>query len=82
MPHYTFRNTKTDEVFDDTMKISELESYLKENPHIVQVLKPIMTIDPYRLGRLRTANAFRDNMKQVKQNNPGAVIDTGNLGEI
>ena len=34
MPIYTFENTKTGEVFDDMMTISEKETYLKQNPNI------------------------------------------------
>ena len=41
MPIYTFENTKTGEVFDDMMTISEKESYLKKNKHIKQLLTTI-----------------------------------------
>lgn len=33
MPTYTFIDTKTEEVFDVLMKISDLDEYKKEYPH-------------------------------------------------
>jgi len=37
MPTYIFKNTKTEEVFEVQMKISELDAYKKENPNFIQV---------------------------------------------
>ena len=34
MPLYEFINTKTDEVFEEVLSISEMEKYVKDNPHI------------------------------------------------
>ena len=34
MPLYEFINTKTDEVFEEAMSISDMEKYVKDNPHI------------------------------------------------
>lgn len=33
MPVYTFRDVKTDEVFDVNIRMSELDDYKKENPN-------------------------------------------------
>ena len=37
MPTYIFKNTKTDEIFEKLMRISELDKYKKENPDLVQM---------------------------------------------
>ncbi len=37
MPTYIFKNTKTEEVFEVQMRISELDTYKKENPSFIQV---------------------------------------------
>ena len=37
MPTYDFRDTKTDEIFEKFISISNKEKYLKDNPHIKQV---------------------------------------------
>ena len=34
MPTYIFKNTKTDEVFEKQMRISELDQFKKENPDL------------------------------------------------
>ena len=41
MPIYTFINKKTNKEFDEMMTISEMESYIKKNKHIRQVIKGI-----------------------------------------
>ena len=37
MPTYIFKNTKTEEVFEIQMRISELDTYKKENPNLIQI---------------------------------------------
>lgn len=36
MPTYEFKNTKTGEVEEKVMRISELDDYKKDNPHMKQ----------------------------------------------
>jgi hypothetical protein len=38
MPTYTFYDNQTGKEFDALIKISEREDYLKNNPHITQVI--------------------------------------------
>ena len=37
MPTYIFKNTKTDEIFEKLMRISELDEFKKKNPDLVQM---------------------------------------------
>ena len=37
MPTYIFKNTKTEEVFEVQMRISELDAYKQKNPDFTQV---------------------------------------------
>ena len=37
MPTYIFKNKKTDEIFEQRMRISELDEYKKENPDLIQM---------------------------------------------
>ena len=37
MPTYIFKNTKTNEVFEKQMRISELDQYKKENLDLIQM---------------------------------------------
>lgn len=38
MPTYSFYNNQTGEQFDEMLRISEREDYLKNNPHVTQVI--------------------------------------------
>ena len=37
MPTYIFKNKKTDDVFEQQMRISELDAFKKTNPDLVQL---------------------------------------------
>ena len=37
MPTYIFKNTKTKEVFEQQMRISELDDFKKSNPDLIQM---------------------------------------------
>jgi len=37
MPTYIFKNTKTEEIFEQQMRISELDNFKKNNPDLVQM---------------------------------------------
>ncbi len=37
MPTYIFKNTKTNEIFEQQMRISELDEFKKDNPDLVQM---------------------------------------------
>jgi len=37
MPTYIFKNTKTDEIFEEQMRISELDEFKSKNPDLVQM---------------------------------------------
>ena len=41
MPTYTFINTKTNKEHTEMMTISEMETYLEQNPHIKQAIKSL-----------------------------------------
>jgi hypothetical protein len=69
MPTYEFQNTDTGEVFEKFMKISERETYLKENPHITQRISSVRpVIDSARLGRMKPDQGFRDLLSSMKDN--------------
>ena len=69
MPTYTFLDTDTGEQFDKFLKIAEREEYLKENPHIQQIISGASTlIDSARLGRMKPDQGFRDLLTSMKNN--------------
>jgi hypothetical protein len=76
MPRYTFVNTKTDEVFDDFMTISQMETYLEENPHIRQEIGAPQIVSGVSSGRNKPDSGFRDILKTIKKRHPRSKVNT------
>jgi hypothetical protein len=77
MANYTFLNTETNEEFDISMPISELDSYKAQNPHLEQIIKtPPRLADPTRLGLKKPDSGFRDVLKKVKRAHKGSSVNT------
>ena len=68
MPTYEFQNTDTGEVFEKFMKISERETFLKDNPNLKQVISGQTVIESARLGRMKPDQGFRDLLSSMKNN--------------
>ena len=72
MPTYNFRDTETDEEFEITMKIAELDQYKIDNPTHQQFLTRAPSIgDSVRLGRTKIDNGFREVLHKVAEKTPG-----------
>lgn len=67
MPIYTFRNTNTGEEFDENMMISELDTYLEENPHLDQIITSGTKIVHERGTNLRVPDSFREVTSKIKE---------------
>lgn len=77
MPIYSIRDTKTDEVFEVSLKFSELELYLLENPHLQQVFNKFPGIgDSIRLGVRKPDDGFRDVLRNVRHHHKKDNINT------
>jgi len=70
MPTYVFVNTKTKKQFEEFMSISAKETYLKENPHVQQVLTPTALVS--MIGSLdgKTDSGFKEVMSKIAENHP------------
>ena len=67
MPNYTFRVKKTGEEITETMSISSLDKFIKNNPHLEQVIGAPAIGDSVRLGLKKPDAAFRDKLKEIKK---------------
>lgn len=77
MPIYSMRNNQTQEEFEVTLKYSELENYLKENPHINQIFTKFPgTGDSVRLGIRKPDDNFRDVLRNVRHHHKKDSINT------
>ena len=73
MPTYNFRNINTNEEFEISMKIADLDAYKDENPHLQQFIKSPPSIgDAMRLGLKKPDDGFRDVLKNVKSHHGGS----------
>lgn len=68
MPIYTFLDTETGDVFEETMSMSERENFLKKNKHIQQQIVSAPAIgDSIRIGLKKPDDAFRDRLREIKK---------------
>lgn len=76
MPFYVFRDSNTGEVFEKLLKISELDQYRLDNPHLETIPQAPGLSDPVRLGRMKPSDGFRDVLSKIKSGSPGSNINT------
>jgi hypothetical protein len=76
MPTYTFRNNETEEQFEETLKISELDDYKNAHPELKMIITKAPGIaDNVRLGRVKPSEGFRDRLKDIKASHRGAEMN-------
>jgi hypothetical protein len=77
MPIYSMRNNETQEEFEVNLKYSDLDQYLKDNPHIQQIFTKFPGMgDPVRLGFRKPDDGFRDALREVKSHHKKNSINT------
>ena len=76
MPTYEFKNKETGEVVEHVMKISELDEFKANNPHLERYItgSPGLS-DPARLGITKPASGFRDLLKNIKKKHRGSRVN-------
>ena len=72
MASYTFENKDTGEEFTLQMKDVEREQYLKDNPHIQQILTTMTVVDPAGIGVSRPPADFQKYVVGKALQQPGA----------
>jgi hypothetical protein len=77
MPKYDFRNKETGEETEVWLKISELDEFKANNPHLKQFLKGAPGIgDSIRLGLRKPDQGFREVLSKAKENHPKGNVNT------
>lgn len=76
MPTYNFRDKNSGEEFEIHMRISELDQYKADNPHLEQFLTraPAMT-DSVRMGRTGHDGGFKEVLQKIHEKTPGSVLN-------
>ena len=72
MPLYEFINTKTEEVFEEVMSISEMEKYVKENPHIKRYYSsaPTLSYNGFKSKESRAGDGWKEVQDRIKSGMP------------
>ena len=66
MPTYTLKNTKTGEIFERVMKMSEYDGFMEENPDFERYHDaPAAVIDPVTAGVLKPPSDLIGPLKVV-----------------
>jgi hypothetical protein len=72
MPTYRFLNNETSEEYEEFMSISALDVYLKDNPHLTQLVNGAPLIASGR-GMGKPEQGFRDLLKEIKKKNQRGI---------
>ena len=76
MPTYKFYNTETKEEFEIFLRISELDKYKLDNPHLEKRVAGAPGLsDPARLGFVKPSTGFRELLKNIKSKHRGSNIN-------
>ena len=70
MPTYDFKNKKTGKVYEKRMTIAERNQYVKDNPHLEQMItfpKIVSGVD----GLRKPDDSFRDILRNIDKKHKG-----------
>jgi len=74
MPIYTFYNKRTKKEFDEMMSISDMESYLKKNKHITQVLKGLNIVSGVQGRSFKSDSGWKENLSRIAEAHPQSAL--------
>jgi hypothetical protein len=74
MPIYTFYNKRTKKEFDEMMSISDMESYLKKNKHISQVLKGLNIVSGVQGRSFKSDSGWKENLSRIAEAHPQSAL--------
>ena len=76
MPTYVFRNKETGEQFEQVMRISELDPFRAENPHLETVIQAVAFGDPTKLSTTRKFDSgFKEVLQKIHERSPGSELN-------
>ena len=74
MPTYTFINTKNNKEHTEMMTISEMETYLEQNPHIKQAIKSLNIVGGVSGLSFRQDGGWKDNLSRIAEAHPKSAL--------
>ena len=67
MPTYVFKNVDTKEIEEHFMKISDLDQFKKDNPHLYIQLQGMNMITDSKSTLTRAGGEWQDHLKRMKK---------------
>ena len=75
MPTYTFRDTTTNETFEEIMSYSEKVEFLEEHPHIKNILAAINIVAGEGLdSRIKNDDGWNENLQRIAEAHPASDL--------
>lgn len=74
MPIYNFRDPDTDELYEVTMRISELDEFKKDNPTLIQVLLGAPGLVS-GTGGIRNDEGWKENLQRIAEAHPASALN-------
>lgn len=74
MPLYSFHNQETDEIWEDFMSISSMESFLEQNTHVQQIIYAPAVISGVSGMTHKNDSGFKDMMSRIASANPTSPL--------
>ena len=72
MPTYTFKNLQTGEFVEHVLRMSQLDQFKADNPHLERALVDAPSFgDPVRLGLRKNDDGWREVLQKVAEKTPG-----------
>ena len=76
MPTYVFRNKETGEQFEQVMRMSELDPFRADNPHLETVIQAVAFGDPTKLSSSRKFDSgFKEVLQKIHERSPGSELN-------
>lgn len=76
MPIYSIQDIETLDEYEVSMKYSELDEYLEQNPNLKQIFTRFPgVVDSARIGVKKTDSSFRDVLSKAKSAHKHSTID-------
>ena len=72
MPTYKFKNTDTEEEFEDFMSMKERETFLSENPHIQPLLTTAALVGDHIINRMD--GGMKETFSRIAEAHPNSPL--------
>jgi hypothetical protein len=79
MPTYTFKDNETQEVFDVSMRMSELDEYKKENPNHERYFDEVPGL--ISGTGIKSDSGFKDVLTKISEAHPESPLAERHLGK-